>query len=65
MRLIVADTSPIRYLVGIGQIDLLPLLFERIFLPSAVVDELSHPSAPIAVRDWMQQAPNCTSDSRH
>jgi predicted nucleic acid-binding protein len=32
-------------------------LFEKIFLPSAVVDELSHPSAPIAVRDWIQHPP--------
>jgi predicted nucleic acid-binding protein len=55
MRLVVADTSPIRYLVRIGQIDLLPRLFERIFLPSVVADELRHPSAPAAVRDWMQR----------
>jgi len=41
----------------IAQIDLLPLLFERMFPPPAVVDELSHRAAPIAVRDWMQQPP--------
>ena len=32
MRLVVADASPVRYLVPIGQIDLLPRLFEKIFL---------------------------------
>jgi predicted nucleic acid-binding protein len=57
MRLVVADTSPIRYLVRIGQIDLLQRLFEKICLPSVVADELRHPSAPPAVRDWMQQPP--------
>jgi predicted nucleic acid-binding protein len=57
MHLVVADTSPIRYLVQIGQIDVLPRLFEKIFLPSVVADELSHPSAPPAVLDWMQQPP--------
>ena len=57
MRLVVADTSPIRYLVWIGQIDLLPRLFEKIFLPSVVADEMLHPSAPPAVRDWMQLPP--------
>jgi predicted nucleic acid-binding protein len=57
MRLVVADTSPIRYLVRIGKIDLLPHLFEKIFLPSVVADELRHPSAPAVVRDWMQQPP--------
>ena len=30
MRLVIADTSPIRYLVQIGQIDLLSLLFDSI-----------------------------------
>jgi predicted nucleic acid-binding protein len=53
MRLVVADTSPIRYPVQIGQIDLLPSLFEKIFLPLVVADGLRHPSAPPAVRDWM------------
>lgn len=32
MRLVVADTSPLRYLVQIGQIELLPRLFEKIFI---------------------------------
>jgi len=29
MRLVVADTSPLNYLVLIGQVDLLPSLFEK------------------------------------
>lgn len=57
MRLIVADTSPIRYLVRIGHIDLLPCLFERIFIPSVVAEELRHPSAPLTVQDWMNCPP--------
>ena len=57
MRLVVADTSPLRYLVQIGQIDLLPPIFEKISLPLVVADELRHPSAPPAVRDWMRQPP--------
>jgi predicted nucleic acid-binding protein len=32
-------------------------LFETILAPSAVADELLHPSAPPSVRDWMQQPP--------
>src|ERR1017187_6745934 len=58
MRLVVADTSPLRYLIQIGQIDLLPRLFEKIFLPSVVANELRHPSAPPAVRDWIRQPPS-------
>jgi predicted nucleic acid-binding protein len=53
MLLVVADTSPLRYLVQIDQIQLLPRLFEKILIPSVVSDELRHPSAPEAVRKWM------------
>ena len=58
MRLVVADTSPLRYLSQIEQIDLLPGLFEMIFIPSAWYDELRHPSAPAAVGDWMSSKPH-------
>jgi predicted nucleic acid-binding protein len=58
MRLVVADTSPIRYLIQIGHIDLLPRLFEKIFIPSVVAEELRHPSAPPMVQNWMKQPPN-------
>jgi predicted nucleic acid-binding protein len=40
MRLVVADTSPIFYLLSIGQIDLLPRLFTTVFVPDAVHKEL-------------------------
>lgn len=57
MLLVVADTSPIRYLVEIGHIDILPRLFERILIPSLVYDELRHPSAPTSVREWVNALP--------
>jgi predicted nucleic acid-binding protein len=56
-RLVVADASPIRYLVQIEAIDLLRALFERVLVPSAVASELLHPSAPASVRDWMSDPP--------
>lgn len=57
MRLVVADTSPVRYLIQIGQIGLLAELFERVILPVAVAEELRHPSAPPAVREWALASP--------
>jgi predicted nucleic acid-binding protein len=54
MLLVLADTSPIRYLVQIDQIQLLPLLFRRILIPSAVAEELRHPSGPPPVRAWIK-----------
>jgi predicted nucleic acid-binding protein len=46
MRLVVADTSPIYYLLSIDQIDLLPRLFGAVVVPDAVHKELCHPAAP-------------------
>jgi predicted nucleic acid-binding protein len=57
MRVVVADTSPLRYLVQIDQVELLPRLFEKIFIPAVVSDELLHRSAPEAVRNWMSSRP--------
>ena len=49
MRLIIADTGPINYLVLIGNIDLLPVLFDKVILPSAVQAELTDPDGRIGV----------------
>ena len=54
---VVADTSPINYLVLIAQIDLLARLYTRILIPPAVLAELKHALAPKPVRDWADHAP--------
>jgi predicted nucleic acid-binding protein len=58
MRLVVADTSPLNYLVLIGQVEILPALFERIFIPQIVQDELRHNEAPESVRRWIAATPS-------
>jgi predicted nucleic acid-binding protein len=57
MRLVVADTSPIFYLLSIGQIGLLPQLFGKVFVPDAVYNELCHPTAPPLLSEWTRQPP--------
>src|SRR4249919_1596510 len=37
----------------INAIDVPPKLFERLLIPAAVNDELSHPRIPVGVRDWI------------
>ncbi len=54
MRLVVADTGPINYLLLVDAIELLPRLFNKIFLPEAVYRELAHPGAPLKVRTWAE-----------
>ena len=54
---VVADTSPINYLVLISRIDLPASLYTRMLIPPAVLAELKHPVAPKIVRDWAYSAP--------
>lgn len=55
--IVVADASPICYLVLIGEIDILSRLFGRVWLPRAVLLELSAAGAPLAIREWAAQPP--------
>ena len=57
MRLVVADTGPLNYLVLIDAIELLPKLFEKVFTPEAVRAELLYQDAPAVVRVWAAQPP--------
>ena len=56
MQLVIADTSPINYLILIEHIDILPALFEKVILPSVVRDELA--AAPLLVRRWIAEPPS-------
>jgi predicted nucleic acid-binding protein len=57
VRLVIADTGPINYLIQIGQSDLLPRMFERVALPTAVHAELANMRAPLPVRHWITSPP--------
>ncbi|MEA5506218.1 DUF3368 domain-containing protein [Halotia wernerae UHCC 0503] len=56
--IVVADTSPICYLVLIGQIELLPKLFGKILIPQAVYTELVADGAPPQLQSWITTPPN-------
>ena len=55
---IVADTSPLNYLVLIGCIDILPQLHRTVLIPSAVRRELLSAVAPFEVRQWAVNLPD-------
>ncbi len=57
MILVVADTSPLNYLVQIHCEELLPTLYERVLIPAAVIEELTNPQTPAIVRSWLRQPP--------
>ncbi|GAC1414666.1 MAG: hypothetical protein NVSMB62_00910 [Acidobacteriaceae bacterium] len=55
--IVVADTTPLHYLILLGEADLLQILFGRVLVPAAVSEELQHPRTPDKVRQWMAHAP--------
>jgi len=55
--IVVADTTPLHYLILIQHDDLLPRLFGRVLIPPAVLAELQHPETPDPVRQWFAQPP--------
>ena len=55
--IVIADTSPINYLILIGEAGVLPHLYERVIIPDAVLEELTRDASPIAVRTWLENSP--------
>jgi predicted nucleic acid-binding protein len=57
VRLVIADTGPINYLILIGHIGILPVLFDKVLLPSAARNELASHKAPSPVQHWIANRP--------
>lgn len=55
--LIVADTSPLNYLVLIDAVHILPSLYGQILIPPEVLDELGDAAGQQVVRAWAASAP--------
>ena len=55
--IVVADTSPVNYLILIGEVEILTKMYGRVVIPNAVLEELLRPSAPEMVRNWTSQLP--------
>jgi predicted nucleic acid-binding protein len=53
----VSDTSPLSYLVLIGQPDLLSKVFTAVSIPDDVRVELASSRAPSAIQEWIKQPP--------
>lgn len=56
--LVVADTTPLNYLILIERADILAVIFGEVLIPEAVLEELRHPEAPESVGRWLQAPPD-------
>ena len=59
--IVIADTSPLNYLVLIDAVHILPALFGKVTIPGAVLRELSAVGAPPEVRVWISEMPGWLS----
>ncbi len=51
--IIVSDTTPIHYLIQIGQIDVLEKLFGQVIIPQGVFSEMQRDKTPREVKAWL------------
>jgi predicted nucleic acid-binding protein len=56
--MVVADTSPLHYLVLVKVIEVLPQLFHHVLIPEEVHRELLHEKTPLVVRLWTADPPS-------
>jgi predicted nucleic acid-binding protein len=57
MTVVIADTSPLNYLLLIGEIAILPSLYGQVFIPPEVLAELCDAGAPPEVLKWVRLQP--------
>jgi predicted nucleic acid-binding protein len=55
--IVVSDTSPLNYLILVGAEHVLPVVFDTVLAPQAVLLEMQHPKAPEKVRQWATTPP--------
>lgn len=55
--IVIADTSPLNYLIRLGHPDVLREIYGRVLVPRAVLTEMQHPDAPPEVRAWASAPP--------
>lgn len=55
--IVVADTTPLNYLIRLGQVGLLKSLYGEVCIPLEVVSEMKAAGAPIEVRSWAAELP--------
>src|SRR5712671_8198561 len=56
--IVVADASPLNYLIQINCDGLLRDLYGSVLVPASVIEELGHPSVPDVVTGWLLNLPS-------
>lgn len=59
--IVVADSSPLHYLILLEQTELLRRLYENVLIPNAVASELRAAASPRMVSEWISDPPSWLS----
>src|SRR5437870_8342452 len=54
---VISNTTPLNYLILIGLVDVLPVLYGEVSIPEAVFAELQRDKTPQPVREWIVNRP--------
>jgi predicted nucleic acid-binding protein len=57
MKVVIADTSPLNYLILVDAVEILPRLYGRVTIPDVVLQELTDEDAPQEVKAWARLRP--------
>ena len=57
MAVVVSDTTPLHYLILVGQDSVLEKLYGQVIVPPAVLQELNHQAAPQKILGWAKSPP--------
>jgi predicted nucleic acid-binding protein len=63
--IVIADTTPLNYLILIDLPHILHDLFGPVIVPRAVLTEMESSLAPDKVRQWLAQRPELVGCERH
>lgn len=55
--IVIADPTPINYLILIGELEILEKLYGRVLIPTTVFDELNADATPKEVKNWLLKIP--------
>ena len=58
ITVVVADTSPLNYLLLIGEIEILVALYGNVVIPTEVLGELTDSDSPPEVSRWVRAKPD-------
>jgi len=64
MKVVIADTSPLNYLILVDAVHILPRLFGRVMIPDLVLRELTGEGAPKDVAERAAIRPECRTPGK-